>query len=69
MKKIYILQDLYSLEQITLSYFINEQHFYYIKKNYMAPPGFEPVTICVGALNANHYTTENLLDMNIKSYL
>ena len=66
---LFILDALHLLHIVregTLSYFINEQHFYYIKKNYIAPPGFEPVTICVWVLNANHYATVDLLDTGLK---
>ena len=67
--KAHCLNPHYSRTPCTISYDKGKPGKKSIKIFSMAPPGFEPGIFCVWALNANHYTTENLLDVNIKSYL
>ena len=37
-----------------------------IKKKFRAPPRFEPLIMCIWALNAEYYTTVDLLDSGLK---
>ena len=53
----------------TISWLIHTRGIIYIKKKFMASPRFEPETICVQALNAEYYTTVDLLDLKLKSCL
>ena len=53
----------------TISYGKGEPGKKSIKKISMAPPGFEPKSICAWNLHSNHYTTQDLLDEKLKSYL